>query len=178
MTDAAPTDAAPTDAQDHSPSPTPSTSPAPDIAAWDAFVESHDPGSYLQLGGWAMVKAVNGWSAHRLVVPDRIGAQILVRRPRPLPWGFAYAPRGPVGTDWSADELAAFTSLVRGRLRRDAGRVAGGIRAGFGRARAHAAGIVEHRRGEGLAARAPALDLDRPDRARAFRDHPRLVNVP
>jgi lipid II:glycine glycyltransferase (peptidoglycan interpeptide bridge formation enzyme) len=117
------TDAAPTDAQDHSPSPTPTTSPAHDSADWDAFVESRDPGSYLQLGGWATVKAVNGWTAHRLVVPDRIGAQILVRRPRPLPWGFAYAPRGPVGTDWSADELAAFTSLVRRRLRREAGRV-------------------------------------------------------
>ena len=31
-----------------------------------------------------------------------VGAQILVRRPRPLPWGFAYAPRGPVGGGWSA----------------------------------------------------------------------------
>ncbi len=26
----------------------------------------------------------------------RIGAQILVRDPQPMPWGFAYAPRGPV----------------------------------------------------------------------------------
>ena len=56
--------------------------------------------SYLQLR-LGRVKAVNGWSAHRLVrtvaATAAIGAQILVRRPRPLPWGFAYAPRGPVG---------------------------------------------------------------------------------
>ena len=74
--------------------------------AWDKFVEGHEPGSYLQLSGWATVKAANGWAAHRIVTdvpvaagptaPDRIGAQILVRRPRPMPWAFAYAPRGPV----------------------------------------------------------------------------------
>ena len=80
------TDAAPTDAREDQP------------ATWDAFVESSDPGSYLQLAGWAAVKAVNGWSAHRLAIPERVGAQVLVRRPRPLPWGFAYAPRGPVAT--------------------------------------------------------------------------------
>ena len=56
------------------------------------------PGSYSssRLGA---VKAVNGWSARRLLdaAPGgAIGAQVLVRRPRPLPWAFAYAPRGPV----------------------------------------------------------------------------------
>ena len=40
---------------------------------------------------------------------DAIGAQVLVRRPRPLPWAFAYAPRGPVARTWSADEIGAFT---------------------------------------------------------------------
>ncbi len=107
---------------------------AVDAAGWDAFVESHDPGSYLQLSGWAAVKAVNGWSAHRLTVPSddapgaepsamRIGAQVLVRRPRPLPWGFAYAPRGPVSGDWSEDAIRAFTQEVRSGLRPAAGRV-------------------------------------------------------
>jgi lipid II:glycine glycyltransferase (peptidoglycan interpeptide bridge formation enzyme) len=96
---------------------------------WDAFVEASDPGSYLQLRAWAEVKAVNGWVNHRIVVPmavggaPRIGAQVLVRRPRPMPWGFAYAPRGPVAMDWSADALAAFTTAVRAELPALAGRV-------------------------------------------------------
>ena len=82
--------------------PSPAVTAPIDAGAWDAFVEASDPGSYLQLSPWARVKAVNGWSAHRLLATDRVGAQVLVRRPRPLPWGFAYAPRGPVGGDWSA----------------------------------------------------------------------------
>ena len=91
--------------------------------AWDSLVEASDPGSYLQLSGWAAVKAVNGWSAHRLMASDRVGAQVLVRRPRPLPWAFAYAPRGPLGGDWSAAEIGAFTEAVRTGLPRAAGRV-------------------------------------------------------
>jgi len=38
-----------------------------DPAAWDAFVEGTEQGSYLQLEGWARVKAANGWAAHRIV---------------------------------------------------------------------------------------------------------------
>jgi len=90
---------------------------------WDGFVESSDPGSYLQLVAWARVKAVNGWSAHRIRAGDAVGAQILVRRPRPLPWAFAYAPRGPVARTWSAEEIGAFTERVRTDLRPAAGRV-------------------------------------------------------
>ena len=105
--------------------------------AWDAFVASADTGSYLQQSGWARVKAVNGWTSVRLVsgalaassaisAPSAplIGAQILVRRPRPLPWGFAYAPRGPVSTGWSDEHVAVFSDLLRRRLRRKAGRIA------------------------------------------------------
>jgi peptidoglycan pentaglycine glycine transferase (the first glycine) len=94
-----------------------------DADAWDALVESSDPGSYLQLSGWATVKAVNGWAAHRLLAADWVGAQVLVRRPRPLPWAFAYAPRGPLGGDWSEDAVRVFTETVRGELSRAAGRV-------------------------------------------------------
>jgi len=111
------------------------TTPDPD--AWDPFVEASDPGSYLQLSGWAAVKAVNGWAAHRVAIgPDgtaaggaprmgapRIGAQILVRRPRPMPWAFAYAPRGPVASGWDADTIDAFTAGVRRSLKATAGRV-------------------------------------------------------
>jgi lipid II:glycine glycyltransferase (peptidoglycan interpeptide bridge formation enzyme) len=89
-----------------------------DDQAWDAFVARADPGSYLQLAGWARVKAVNGWTAARVLSPgvDPLGAQILVRRPRPLPWAFAYAPRGPVASGWSADGIAAFTERARDDL--------------------------------------------------------------
>ena len=100
-------------------------------AAWDRFVESNEPGSYLQTSAWAAVKAVNGWSAHRLTAgtpgstdgSDLIGAQILVRRPRPMPWGFAYAPRGPVTASWTQAALEAFSAAVRDGLPAAAGRV-------------------------------------------------------
>ena len=114
------------------------TSADPD--RWDRFVETSDPGSYLQLSGWAAVKAANGWSAHRLLADpdgaggpvietpgaspvDRIGAQILVRRPRPMPWAFAYAPRGPVATAWTAEAIQRFSVRVRDSLPGLAGRV-------------------------------------------------------
>ena len=98
------------------------TAPA-DPSDWDAFVESSDPGSYLQLTGWAGVKAVNGWSSHLIGSTDAIGAQVLTRRPSPLPWAFAYAPRGPVARTWSADTIATFTERVRAELPAAAGRV-------------------------------------------------------
>jgi lipid II:glycine glycyltransferase (peptidoglycan interpeptide bridge formation enzyme) len=95
-----------------------------DDAAWDAFVAAGQPGSYLQLSGWARVKAVNGWTKSRLGVDTdsdaAVGAQVLLRRPRPLPWAFAYAPRGPVATSWTPATMAAFTEACRatlGRLR-------------------------------------------------------------
>jgi lipid II:glycine glycyltransferase (peptidoglycan interpeptide bridge formation enzyme) len=105
-----------------------------EVTDWDAFVEASDPGSYLQLSSWATVKAVNGWSAHRITAevggsdgsadgPRRIGAQVLVRRPRPMPWGFAYAPRGPVAWAWTEASVGAFTATVRTDLRGVAGRV-------------------------------------------------------
>ncbi|MFL5776131.1 MAG: lipid II:glycine glycyltransferase FemX [Chloroflexota bacterium] len=101
-----------------------------DPQSWDAFVSAADPGSYLQLTPWAAVKAVNGWSTVRLIaeagsgVP--IGGQVLVRRPQPLPWAFAYAPRGPVAASWTpaADAtVAAFADACRTTLRERAGRV-------------------------------------------------------
>jgi peptidoglycan pentaglycine glycine transferase (the first glycine) len=106
------------------------------LAEWDRFVESSDPGSYLQLSGWAQVKAVNGWTAEHVLVapaaaedaataprPAPVGAQVLLRRPRPLPWAFAYAPRGPVTTEWSAATVGEFTEAIRLGLRRRAGPV-------------------------------------------------------
>jgi peptidoglycan pentaglycine glycine transferase (the first glycine) len=93
-----------------------------DPAAWDAFVEANGRGSYLQLGGWARVKAVNGWTARRLHDPGTdnvpaVGAQVLLRRPGALPWAFGYAPRGPVLDRWDAEGIARFTALAQAGLR-------------------------------------------------------------
>ncbi len=101
---------------------------------WDAFVAAGQPSSYLQLSGWARVKAVNGWTSLRvgpatadatadataeiaLPGPSPVAAQVLLRRPRPLPWAFAYAPRGPVTETWTPQTIATFTDLARPALR-------------------------------------------------------------
>ena len=97
-----------------------------DDIAWDSFVTGTAHGSYLQLSAWARVKAINGWRSVCLA-PDpagpAIGAQVLVRRPRPLPWGFAYAPRGPVANDWSAEAVDALGARLRRELPARAGRI-------------------------------------------------------
>lgn len=92
----------------------------PSAEAWDAVVEANPLGSYLQLDAWARVKAVNGWTSRRLLAtgPEPVvGAQILLRRPGPLPWAFAYAPRGPVLEQWDEASIRRFTELARAGLR-------------------------------------------------------------
>ncbi len=90
----------------------------PDADAWDARVEANALGSYLQLSAWARVKGVTGWTVRRLLDPSSgAGAQVLLRRPGPLPWSFAYAPRGPVLERWDAASIEAFTDLARSALR-------------------------------------------------------------
>ncbi len=97
--------------------------------AWDAFVAGHPLATYLQTAAWARVKAANGWSS-RLVEttsPDggRFGARILLRRPRPVPWTFAYAPRGPLATSWTEAGLASWDDAVRAALAAAGGGPAG-----------------------------------------------------
>ena len=41
------------------------------------------------------------------------GVQLLIRKPRIFPWGFAYAPRGPVFGAWNEAVLEAFTATLR-----------------------------------------------------------------
>jgi len=98
-----------------------------DPAAWNAFVQGADPGSYLQLGPWAEVKRANGWRATRIGVDvadgAAIGAQVLLRRPGPLPWAFAYAPRGPVTAAWRPELVGSFTEAARAALGGGGGRV-------------------------------------------------------
>jgi peptidoglycan pentaglycine glycine transferase (the first glycine) len=89
----------------------------PDLSAWDALVEANPRGSYLQLSGWARVKAVNGWAARRILVPGTdSGVQVLLRRPGPLPWAFGYAPRGPVLASWDEAAVRALTDAARAGL--------------------------------------------------------------
>lgn len=86
---------------------------------WDGFVQASDPGSYLQLRAWAEVKRVNGWSAVDVTTDGpggQIGAQVLLRRPRGLPWTFAYAPRGPVTAAWQPEAVASFTAAAQRAL--------------------------------------------------------------
>ena len=88
-----------------------------DDRAWDRFVAAATAPSYLQASPWAEVKRPNGWTAARVVAETPngpVGAQILVRRPRPLPWGFGYAARGPL-TQGLLDgpAIEAFTCVVR-----------------------------------------------------------------
>jgi lipid II:glycine glycyltransferase (peptidoglycan interpeptide bridge formation enzyme) len=104
------------------------TKPAPsDDSAWDRFVAADPLATYLQVAAWARVKQPNGWRARRVVAggspgataagePDHgwdIGGQLLLQRPRLVPWTFAYAPRGPLVGRWSADAVGRWTEALR-----------------------------------------------------------------
>ena len=90
-----------------------------DDAAWDSFVSDSSAPSFLQATPWAAVKRPNGWRSARIVVEGGagigpVGAQVLVRHPRPLPKGFGYAARGPVAAGpVDAGVLRAFTEAAR-----------------------------------------------------------------
>ena len=91
--------------------------------AWDAFVAANPLATYLQASAWATVKAPNGWWRTRVLADTddggRIGAQVLLRRPRFVPWTFAYAPRGPLATAWTPDAVHAWTAALRAAARRN-----------------------------------------------------------
>lgn len=88
-----------------------------DDATWDAFVDADPRSTYLQASGWAAVKAPNGWRARRVVAQlgdgAAIGGQVLLRRPRLVPWTFGYAPRGPLAREWDGRAIAAWTDALR-----------------------------------------------------------------
>ncbi len=98
------------------------TSDDPSVA-WDAYVAGHPLATYLQTAAWARVKRANGWT-ERLVEAaapgGRFGARVLLRRPRPVPWAFAYAPRGPLADAWTESGLGAWGEALRASLGRDA----------------------------------------------------------
>jgi lipid II:glycine glycyltransferase (peptidoglycan interpeptide bridge formation enzyme) len=88
---------------------------AGDHEAWDDFVRSNRYGTFMQTSAWAETKAANGWWPV-LVQADGIGAQVLLKRRPPLPWAYAYSPRGPVSERWDRSTIGAFSAAVRERL--------------------------------------------------------------
>ncbi len=90
-------------------------------SAWDEFVTSSAEGFHTQLSAWATVKAPNGWRGVRVVADagsGPIGAQVLVRKLGPGPFGVGYAPRGPLASTWDESSVAAFTESIRRAGRR------------------------------------------------------------
>ena len=64
-----------------------------DESAWNEFVGAASAPSFLQATPWAAVKRPNGWRSARIVMDGGagigpVGAQVLVRHPRPLPKGY------------------------------------------------------------------------------------------
>jgi lipid II:glycine glycyltransferase (peptidoglycan interpeptide bridge formation enzyme) len=94
-----------------------------DEAAWDAFLGASAGPSHLQSSGWAATKRSNGWTAFRVAADAPatgggtrlVGGQVLVQRPRPVPWGMGYLGRGPVTADATLDRaaIAAITERLR-----------------------------------------------------------------
>jgi peptidoglycan pentaglycine glycine transferase (the first glycine) len=99
---------------------------AVDARDWDAFVAANPFGTFMQAPAWAEAKVANGWRPVRIRAAtagttgveagDGIGAQILLKRRAPLPWAYAYAPRGPVTATWDRPTIEAFTGAVRADL--------------------------------------------------------------
>lgn len=91
---------------------------AGDDAAWDAMVAASAQPTHLQTSAWATIKAANGWRSARVALPGG-GAQVLVARPRGVPWGVGYVPRGPVAAGpIDAPVLGDLTRALR-QLARD-----------------------------------------------------------
>ena len=92
--------------------------------AWDEFVTGSACSGFphqLSRAG-RRVKAANGWArpygSWRTAARGPIGAQMLVRRLGPGPFGVGYAPRGPVATRWDEASVAAFTEALDERRSR------------------------------------------------------------
>lgn len=92
---------------------------------WNAALLQLPAPHLLQTWEWGAVKAQTGWAAQRVVWPQagsaapRAAASVLLRRLNRLPWGVAYAPKGPV-VDWNDRQagesaLAGVEAIARSR---------------------------------------------------------------
>ena len=92
---------------------------------WNGLVAAEPRFSLLQSWEWGEFKEALGWTARRIAVEDDgrlvAGAQLLIKRVRPLAASIGYVPRGPVG-DWRAPGIASvlFEELA-GTMRRNRG---------------------------------------------------------
>jgi peptidoglycan pentaglycine glycine transferase (the first glycine) len=88
-----------------------------DDDAWNAFVAAAVAPSFMQTTMWAGTKRANGWQSSRVVAETAdgpVGAQLLIRGARLIPFAFGYAPRGPMGAHpLDDDAIRAFTGAVR-----------------------------------------------------------------
>jgi lipid II:glycine glycyltransferase (peptidoglycan interpeptide bridge formation enzyme) len=65
--------------------------PEVSLTQWNAFLDGHPRGHFLQTGEWGELKTAFGWEARRLIA-DGVGAQVLFRR-LPLGLTVAYVPK-------------------------------------------------------------------------------------
>jgi len=96
-------------------------------AKWDAFVEQHPYGHFLQSNLWGELKSAHGWRSTRASLVNSNaelvgGAIVLFRR---LPYGLgslAYVPRGPI-VNWDDRDLAVAVVRSTSKLARARGAI-------------------------------------------------------
>ncbi|MCS7061792.1 MAG: peptidoglycan bridge formation glycyltransferase FemA/FemB family protein, partial [Anaerolineae bacterium] len=97
-------------------------------ARWDAFVEQHPYGHFLQTNVWGELKAQHGWRYVRSTVlntnAELVGGAVLLLRRLPFGLGvLAYAPRGPVA-NWDDRKAAASIINIAAKTARSRGAIA------------------------------------------------------
>ena len=96
-------------------------------AKWDAFVEQHSYGHFLQTTLWGELKGAHGWRALRASLvnanAELVGGSVVLFRRLPFGLGtMAYVPRGPV-VNWDDRELATAVIRTTSKLARSRGAI-------------------------------------------------------
>jgi peptidoglycan pentaglycine glycine transferase (the first glycine) len=97
-------------------------------AKWDAFVEQHPYGHFLQTTMWGELKSAHGWRALRASLvnanAELVGGSVVLFRRLPFGLGtLAYVPHGPV-VNWDERELALAVVRTSSKLARSRGAIA------------------------------------------------------
>lgn len=83
-----------------------------DQSAWNEFVAVHSsPSSFLQSYQWGEFQQSLGHKVHRLTLPGRLQAQVIVK-PLLFGWSYLEIPKGPVIREVNGDPRAAIGDLV------------------------------------------------------------------
>jgi lipid II:glycine glycyltransferase (peptidoglycan interpeptide bridge formation enzyme) len=96
-------------------------------AKWDAFVEQHPYGHFLQTTMWGELKSAHGWRTLRASLvnanAELVGGSVVLFRRLPFGLGtLAYVPRGPV-VNWDERELATAVLRTTSKLARSRGAI-------------------------------------------------------